>query len=228
MTRLCNFSGRIRPLNHLTRAFWASLCVMALAGGPLGCSSSQKKSDRVILSELHGKKVALIGVEGEDTAKKITEVALINQLVKRGTFELVSKGAVETARTDISQDPMNWKGLAKRAGADLALRVKVEEFKAEENAGYSKEEVYDSQLAEENGTDGKTERIYKVKSLDGKVRFNLGFTDLSKNETRFGTAEAAERVEENARTRAVHLPPKLRFLEKLSNQAFEEFFEKTE
>jgi hypothetical protein len=194
----------------------------------VGCSSAPKKTDLVSLKSLHGKKVALVSIEGEDTARKITEVALINQLVKRGTFELISKGAVETARTDVDQDPTDWKGLAKRSGAELALRVRVNRFNADVKSGYSKEEVYDSQLAEENGTDGKTERIYRAKALVGDVQFELKFTDLATQTTTRGIAEATDRVESNAKLSAVTLPPRLRFLETLSNTAFKKFFEQEE
>lgn len=201
---------------------WIAFLIIALGAG---CSGAPKKSDRVSLSSLEGKKIALVSVEGEDTARKITEVALINQLVKHGSFELLSKGAVEKARADVDQDPSDWKGLAQRAGAELALRVKVTEFKAEVQTGYHQEEVYDSQLAEENGTDGKTERVYKAKSLDGAVKFDLQFTDLVSQKTTFGTAEANETIQAGAQTSAIHLPPRLRFLEQLSNTAFRKFFE---
>ncbi|MBI2711884.1 MAG: hypothetical protein HYX41_03315 [Bdellovibrio sp.] len=203
--------------------FWFSLGVTLIL---FGCSSTPK--NKLSLSALHGKKIALVAIEGEDTARKVTEVALINQLVKKGTFELLSKGSVESARSHLDQDPTDWKALAKRAGAEVALRVSVDEFHADERSGYNKEEVYDSQLADENGTDGKTERVYKAKSIDGSVRFDLKFTDLASGNTTSGIAEAKDRVEANARVEAVHLPPKLRFLENLSNTAFERFFEKFE
>lgn len=209
-------------MNQARGKIWLALVSLSLG---MGCSSTPKKSDLVSLADLHGKKVALVSVEGEDSARKIAEVALINQLVKHGTFELVSKGAVEKARTDIDQDPSDWMGLAKRSGADLALRVRVEDFRAEVKEGYSKEEVYDSQLAEENGTDGKTERVFKAKALEGDVKFALKFTDLGTKITTHGTAEASDRVEANARTSAVRLPPRLRFLENLSNTAFKKFFD---
>jgi hypothetical protein len=190
----------------------------------ISCSSAKKKSN-LELSELHEKKVALLSVDGEETPRKIVEVALVNQLVQRGTFHLVPKQEVESSRAHPSQDPTDWRGIAKRAGADYALQAKVLQFDAPIQEGYSKEEVYDSQLAEETGTDGKTERVYKVKSMDGKVRVQLQFTNLETQETKSGIAAAEEHVEADAKSSSIHLPPKLRFLENLSNKAFRDFFE---
>jgi hypothetical protein len=193
----------------------------------IACSSSQvKKKESHELSALEGKKVALISVEGEETSRKIVEVALINQLVQKGTFDLVSKRAVETARTAPEQNPMDWKGIAQKAGADYALRAKVLQFEAETHEGYSTETVYDSQLAEEHGTDGKTEQVFKAKSLEGHVQVELSFTQIANQETWSQVAEAQDRVEASARTSSIHLPPKLRFLEDLTNKAFREFFER--
>lgn len=189
----------------------------------VSCSSAKKKSS-LELSELHDKKVALLSVDGEETPRKIVEVALVNQLVQRGTFHLISKQDVEAARNSPVQDPTDWRGIAKRAGADYALQAKVLQFEAPIHEGYSQEEVYDSQLAEEMGTDGKTERIYKVKSMDAKVRVQLQFTNLETQETKSGIASAEEKVEADAKSSSIHLPPQLRFLENLSNRAFREFF----
>ena len=199
-----------------------------LAGAALlGCSHGRVKEPE--LSEMKGRKVALIEIDGEATAKKIIEVALINQLVERGTFILISKQEVDTARTAASQDPSDWQGIAKRAGAEYALRAKVLEFEGNTRTGYSSEVVDDPQMAEDRGNgDGKTERYYKVKSLTGNVKVQLDFANLDpKNaDIRSGIAESQEVATEEAKNSAAHLPPKLRFLEKIANDAFKKFFEK--
>ena len=192
------------------------------------CSSAPKKSSVIEMTALEGKRVALVSIDGEKTAQKVVEVALVNQLVDRGSFILVSKNQIEKAKGAIEQDPSDWLGLAKRAGADYALRVRVLHFDAIEQSGYQTEEVLDSQLAEETGTDGKTERVFKAKALDGKVQFELKFTEVANQHTTQGIAEAEERLEANAKTSSIQFPPRLRFLEKLSNQAFRDFFEKTQ
>lgn len=167
-----------------------------------------------------------MSLEGEPTAKKIVEVALVNQLVQKGTFELLSKGEVEAAQAAPEQDPTDWKGIATKAGADYILHANVLQFEAPIREGYSKQEVIDTQLAEERGTDGKTEQVYKVKAMNGHVKVRLTFTRLSDDDKRTAVAQADRQIEASAQAGAIHLPPKLRFLEELTNQAFQEFFEK--
>lgn len=192
----------------------------------IACSHGAKRTTPE-LSKLEGKKVALIDVDGEDTARRIVEVALINQLVARGTFIIVSKQDVEAARVAPSQNPTDWVGIARRAGADYALRGKVLNFDGDIREGYSSETVEDSQLAAERGPDeGKTERIYKVKSLDGNVRVELQFAATQGDDIRTAVAEKTGRVVSEGKDEAVHLPPKLRFLENLANAAFKDFFDR--
>ncbi|MGZ3688030.1 MAG: hypothetical protein ACXWPM_03620 [Bdellovibrionota bacterium] len=204
---------------------WARTLVLPLVAlTAVACSHAKKKTPE--LNSMLGKRVALVDVDGEETPKKIVEVALINQLVQKGTFELISKQDVDAARNVPEQDPRDWKGIARRAGAELALRAKVLTFDGTENEGYSAIEEEDSQLAAEGGEEArKTQRVVKVKSLTGHVKVDLMFTDLLTGETKTGTAEAEDRVVEDARNEAIHLPPKLRYLEQLSNKAFKDFFE---
>ncbi len=191
------------------------------------CATSKKVEPE--LSAYKGRKVALIEVEGESTSRKVVEVALINQLVKRGSFVLVNKKDVEAARVDVKVDARNDAQVATHAGAEIALRAKVIEFDGEVHEGHSTERVYDEQLAAERGEkEGTTDRLYKVKRLDGKVKVELTFIDLKNSDTRVGIAEAVESTEGDERKGAIHLPPVLRFLEKVANTAFQNFFEKYE
>lgn len=187
------------------------------------CSSTQKKTTPE-LNSLEGKKVALVSIAGEETARKIVEVALVNQLIQDGTFILIPKQEVENARTQAHLDPTDWKGVATESGAEIALRAKVLHFDAPVQEGYSSVQVEDPQLAEEQGSNGKTERLYKVKSMDGHVRIELSFTNLKDGSTRTGIAETQQKVEASALESSIHLPPKLRFLEGLANRAFSQFF----
>lgn len=196
---------------------------LALFGA--GCSTAPKTLPE--LSRMNGKKVALVAIEGEATEIKIIEVALVNQLMAHGSFFLISKEDLTKARNAPDQDPRDLNGLAKRAGADYALKAKVLEMTAETQEGYSKIEVEDSQLAAERGEkERKTERVVKAARLDGKVRVELEFTAVADNDRRVAVAEAEDQVSQDAAQGAIHLPPKLRFLEQLTNKAFKEFFDR--
>jgi hypothetical protein len=187
------------------------------------CSHAPKKTPE--LAKLEGKKVALVEVTGEATAKRVAEVALINQLTSRGTFILISKEDVEAARTAYQQDPSDWRGVARRAGADYALIAHVLEFRAETRTGYSHETVEDSLMEKETG-EAKTDNLYKVKSLHGSVKIELQFADLKTGDVRRGVTEKADTATADERNGGIHLPPRLRFLEGLCNEAFKDFFDK--
>lgn len=153
--------------------------------------------------------MALVGIEGEPTAARTVEVALVNELVKSGAFELVNK---REARAD------------DHGGAEYLLRIQVLEFSATEQTGYDEVEVEDSQLKEETG-DGKTKRILKAKSMKGTVRCRFDFTTVATNEVRTATTESSETLVANEEKAAIHLPPKLRFLEGLAQKTLHRFFE---
>jgi hypothetical protein len=175
-------------------------------------------------SEIVGKKVALLEIEGEESAKKIIEVALINQLVQKGAFVLIAKSEIEQARHQPNQNPLDWLGLAKRVGADIALKIHVQDFQANTHESYSTRDVYDSQIAAEQGTDGKTQQVFKVKSMDAHVRFALTFTPVLGDSPKTYIADKQEHLEASAQDTSIHLPPTLRLLEKLSNDALTNVF----
>jgi hypothetical protein len=200
-----------------------ALCATLLVLGAFGCSHAKITTPE--LSRMEGKKVALVDIDGEDTPKRIVEVALINQLVQRGTFLIVSKEDVDKARVATDINPADWQAVGKRAGADYAIKAKVLEFAADEHTGYSSETVKDSQMEEETG-EAETENVYKVKSLEGRVRIQMDFASLSEKDLRSGIAEASDKVVSEQKTQRAELPPRLRFLETLSNKAFKDFFDK--
>lgn len=196
---------------------------MLWISGLAGCASTPRKTPE--LSSMVGKKVALVELDGEASSRSIIEVSLVNQLRQRGTFLLLPKQDIEAVRGQPDLNPTDWKELARRAGAEYALRAKVLQFDADTREGYNEEEIEDSQLEAERG-DGRTKRLFKVKSLTGQVRIELEFTELTTSDTRVGIAEAHDEVRAEARASAAHLPPKLRFLEKLANEAFRAFFDR--
>lgn len=197
------------------------------------CSSAPQRTTPK-LSDLEGKKVALIEVESEPTQRQMVEVALVNQLVRDGTFELVNKKEVDKARTLPDVSPTDWKEMARRAGADLALKARVLEFKADDHEGWTRVDREDSVLAAEQGESArKSKQLVRAKSLEGSVKVELSFTDLralgsaeGAGETRSAIAEATETVSSDQSKGPIQLPLRMRFLEKLVNRAFAEFFEK--
>ena len=203
-----------------------ALALATLAGS---CSSAKKKTTPE-LSRLEGKKVALVDVEAEPTARTIVEVALVNQLIQRGSFQLLSKQDVDTAKAAPGVDTSDWKAVAKKAGADVALRAKVREFDAQTHEGYDKEMAEDSQMIEERGEEGRrTEKLIKVHSIRAKVRVELQFLTLDDNDLRTGVADAeTEEVRKDSRQGAARLPPKMSVLQKLTEGAFKKFFERYE
>ena len=197
-----------------------------------GCSSSQKKNSSddvapIALSQLHGKKIVLSEIHGESTAKKIIEVALVNQLVKEGSFILLAKKEIEKLRHQYDTDTSDMEALAKQAGADYSLQIRVIEFEASFHEGHFIEEVEDSQYEEEQGNSEKLKKTFQIKTLEGRVKAKLEFRPLKEGDkTLSGTAQAYEKIEKNNKKEAIQFPPKLGFLENLTNKAFRDFFDR--
>ncbi len=215
----------LRSRSASRKGLCAALALLVSAAGG-GCSSAPKKTVPE-LAGLRGKKVALITVQAEPTARKIIEVALVNQLTKRGTFELVSKEDIEAARARPQQDPLDTAGIARGAGAEVALTAHVLKFDATTRDGHSSFEVEDSQLAAERGEEErKSTRLVRVRALRGEVRIKLAFTDLANGDVRTADAEAEREEKADELKGSIRLTPKMRFLEELTNRAFEDFFER--
>jgi len=208
-----------------------AVLTVAAAMTVTSCASKPKRTTPK-LSELEGRKVALVEVEAETTQRQMIEVALVNQLVRDGSFELISKQAIDEARRAPEISPDDWKALAKKAGAEVALRARVVEMEAKDHKGWTRIEKEDSLLAAEQGESArKSKQLVRAQSLEGRVQIELAFTDLitSENpdtETRKAIAEATETVSSDQSQGPIQLPAKMRFLEKLVNRAFADFFEK--
>jgi hypothetical protein len=199
-----------------------SLSLLVLA---TSCSSTRKKTPEI--SQLLGKKVALVELEGETTSKGVAEVGIVNEIVRRGSFELVSKQDLAASRVRPEQDPTDWRGIAKGAGADWALRVKVLKFDASVHEGYNETEEEDSLYEKETGQK-KSKRLYKVKALRGEVAFNVEFADLKGDDVRTAVATKKGEAFAESKTHVERLPPKMSFLQKLSQEAFKDFFDQYE
>ncbi len=192
------------------------------------CTScaSVKKKNTPEFSKLFGKKVALVEMQGEATARKIVEVALVNQLVKKGTFQLISKQEVENARAAADLKATDYIELAKRVSADYALSIEIKNFDAVTREHYDSIEEEDSQLTEERGKDeAKTKRYFKVKMLDAHVLIQFEFVGTQDHDLQTGVAEATDHAEASAQKEAAHLPSHLSFMEKVTQKAIRDFFD---
>jgi len=206
---------------------FSGLITLSLISLFAGCSG--KKNADEITVERHipetvvGKKVALMEIEGESFQRSSIEVALVNQLKKNGTFILLNKRDIEEVRSRAEFKADDWKKIAKSAGADFALRVRVLKFETEIREGYSKDKIEDPLLAKETGKD-EQERLYKVKSIEGEVRFEIQWHDLNTDKAEYGVTESRKVVSNDNRNGAIRLPARLIYLEMLSNEAFAKYF----
>ena len=207
----------------VSKTFLQTLFFAATLVGGFACSSAPKKEPE--LSRFLGKKIALVSLQAEPTAKTIVEVALVNQLVKRGTFILISQEEVQKAKAAHDVDTTDDAAVARRAGADYSLKARVLKFEAHEREGYDSIVEDDSQMEAETG-ESKTKRLYKVATLLAKVEIELTFRDLQTGELRVGIAKAEGNSFAESKTTAGHLPPKMGFLEKVANEAFRDFFDR--
>jgi hypothetical protein len=207
------------------RSSCTSVLSLALLVFATSCSSIGKRTPEI--SELLGKKVALVEIEGERTSQAVAEIGIVNEILRRGSFELISKQDLATSRARPEQDPLDWRGIAKGAGADWALRVKVLKFDANAHEGYSELEEEDSLYEKETGQK-KSKRLYKVKALRGEVEFNVEFADLQGGDVRTAVATKKGEAFATSKTHVERLPPKMSFLQKLSQEAFKDFFDQYE
>ncbi len=108
------------------------------------------------------------------------------------------------------------------------MKARILKFEGQTREGYSEVEEEDSQMAAERGESSrKTKRLYKVKSLTGTVRVAVDFAEVRESrDARSGIAESEDSVSVESRDSAGQLPPKLRFLEKVANEAFRQFFDR--
>ena len=191
--------------------------------GLVACTSPKKKTE-LSLKDIEGKKVALTAIDAQPTTRTIIEVSLVNELLKHGSFILIPKQEIELIKNKPLQDPLDELGVAQKAGADFALQIRVLDFSAETREGYSREEIFDSQIAEEQGTDGKTQHLFKVKELTGRVELEWKWTQLATDLSLKTKTEAQDHIKAEAKTSAIHLPLRMQFLTQITQKAIRQFF----
>lgn len=173
--------------------------------------------------QLQSKQIALAEIRGAAGAKKQVEVALVNEIIEEGRFQIVDRATVQEALTAYPHES-DWQRLGQKVGADYVMSLEIAEYGVRERQGHDKVEEDDSQLAADYGTTKpmKATRYVKVKSFEGFVKVNGLFFDVAENAIVYKGAGTASRVQSS---RGAAPLGKLRLLEDLSAKAIRNFFE---
>lgn len=205
-----------------TRFFYLIVLVIISVAQLLiqGCAH-KKAFDR---DELQSKRVALAEIKSAAQSKTQVEVAIINEILEHGRFEIVDRTSVQEALVTYPTQT-DWKRLGEKLDADYIMSVRVAEFKVDERHGYDVTEEEDSVLAEEAGQSKpiKTKNYYKVKSYTGFVRLLIVLFDVKRDAIAYqGSGESNQTVN----SRDMNMPGKMKLLETLTHKAVTDFFEK--
>lgn len=180
----------------------------------------------VTLSQLQSKRVAMTEIKGSPEEVKHVEVAIINEILDRGRFQIVDKATVQDALVAYPTES-DYEGLGKKVDADYVLAVKVKDWVVDERKGYDKVESEDSVLEQESGEKGKKvvgTRYVKVKGWRGRVKLECDFWDVGAGKMTYsGFGEASDTW--NSRDHQDYMG-KMQLLEQLSAKAITDFFEK--
>lgn len=166
--------------------------------------------------------MALAEVRGGPESKSHVEVALVNEIIDQGRFEIIDRTSVQEALVSYP-DRSDWKRLGGYLKADYILAFKVSEFAVKEKEGYDRVEEEDPSLEAETGN-AKTSRYTKVKGRQGTVSLQGTVFNVVEGRVSYdgmGTAAEDMRVTEGN----FSAPGKMQLLEKLTKRAIRDFFE---
>lgn len=188
-----------------------------------GCAH-KKIAEPMTRRQLQNKRVALAEIRGATESKSHVEVAIINEIIDQGRFEIIDRSTVQDGLVTYPTES-DWQRLGKKINADYILSVRIAEFKVTERQGLDSVVEEDSVLEEESGEHKplKSSRYVKVKSYDGSVKLDAIFFDIAENAIIYEGTGAAKELR-NSRDGAI--PGKMELLEKLSAKAIRDFFEK--
>jgi len=202
----------------------------------IGCG--HKKDVRsVTLNELQSKRVAMVEIDAPPESKQHVEVAIINEILDEGRFQITDRTTVLDALSTYP-DEADWQRLGKKIGADYVLQVKLNDFRIADRQGLDRVQEEDSLLTQESGESKPVvvTRYVKVKALDGVVSLHAKFFDVAANEITYqGRGEASERVNsrdyaqtvaEASTSKKKLMPGKMKLLERLTSMAIRDFFER--
>lgn len=188
-----------------------------------GCGH-KKDVKQLSKDDLQGKRVALADIKGGNESKSHVEVALINEILDQGRFEIIDRKTVKDAQATYPTEG-DWKRLGEKVGADYVLAVRIVEFKIDEHQGYDKVEEEDSVLTEESGASKPVigKRYQKIKAYEGNVKLDMKLFDVAQDKIAYqGRGEAKELMS----SRDKSLPRKMQLLESLTHKAVNDYFNK--
>ncbi len=198
------------------------LALITLVVCSAGCA--KKKAETLNLRMLESKKVAVAEITGDEKSAKMVEIALVNEIIEQGRFQIVDRTTVKEALVTYPAENDRVR-LGKKVGADYVLSVAIQEFKVTDRSGLDQVEEEDSQMTEEwkSSDPIKTKSYVKVKGREGIVRLMFKFLDVEKDEVIFkGIGSGRETVNSREQT----IPGQLKLLEGLSNRAVRDFFDR--
>lgn len=173
---------------------------------------------------LRGKIIALAEVRGSKEARDLVEVALVNDIIEKGSLYVVDRATAAEALVTYPAENDRQR-LGKKVGADYVLTLAIEEFKVTDRQGLDAVEEADSVMTEEwhEKKPVAAKSYKKVRSSEGIVRLRFDFLDVGTGERADeGVGEARETF--NSRER--DLPRKMQLLESLASRAVADFFAK--
>ena len=206
-------------MRGLSKLIPAALLALAIQG-----CAHKKSVEPLTRDTLVSRLVALAEVTGAAESRTHVEVALINEIIEKGRFEVVDRATMAAALADFPTEA-DWQKLGRSVKADFVLAVNINKFDVTERRGLDRVEYEDSVLAQEAGQSKplKATRYEKVRSLEGTVRLSAVFFDVAENViVHQGFGEATETA--NSRDRKVE--GKMALLERLTARAMRDFFDK--
>jgi hypothetical protein len=207
----------LKPLFTLRARIAYTLLVAAFMGA---CASKKSVPERP--ADLRDKRVALTEISGSADVRQLVEVALVNELLENGRFEIVDRPSTLALLAEYPT-PQQWPALARKLDAQLYLTITARHSAVSVRTGFDEIEESDSVLAEEHREPGKKARRYqRVRGKAANVELVFRFFDSSSGAL---LIEGIGQSSREANSREGPLPGSLSLLESLVSEAVRSFFE---
>ena len=198
-----------------------ALCLLATLA--FSSCAHKKEKQKLTLSNLRGKSVALVNIDAPKEVALHVETAVVNEVIEHGRFQIVDRKSVQEAMVHHPAES-DWGRLGKELKADLLLAIDVLEFKTDKRSGYDAVEEEDSLLSSEQreSYSKKWKKYSKVHQRDGTLKLRFKFYDVA-SKTYLKISETETTGSYNSRDG--DMPRAIKLLETLTAKAFAQFFE---